>query len=93
MLKLTASEEESLSKLPKIEQILVKTFLTQLSDQKEKVDIQSKKLDELQNEIHRRKDSGELLSWEDVFKVDYEMNILENLLEELRSMYNQVEVV
>ena len=93
MLKLTESEEGSLSKLPKIEQILVKTFLTQLSDQKEKVDIQSKKLDELQSEIHRRKDSGELLNWEDVFKIDHEMNILENLLEELRSMYNQVEVV
>ncbi len=93
MLNLTASEEESLNKLPKIEQILVKTFLTQLSDQKEKVDVQSKKLDELQSEINRRKDSGELLSWEDVFKIDREMNILENLLEELRSMYNQVEVV
>jgi hypothetical protein len=76
---LNKQQKKQLKKLPKNEQVLVKTLIKQLNDLEKETDKQFNKVKKLQTELHQKNKIG-LLTINDIFILEKEMEILERMM-------------
>ena len=76
---LNKQQKKQLKKLPKNEQVLVKTLIKQLNDLEKETNKQFNKVKKLQTELHQKNKIG-LLTINDIFILEKEMEILERMM-------------
>lgn len=91
-LKLTDTQKQHLSKLPKLEQIATIAFLENINEKHNEIEKKDKKVKQLHSELKRKNALG-IAKIEETYILEAEITLLQRLMDDLESLYKNINII